>query len=394
MKIAILYDVIYPLSIGGGEKINWEVGRRLAQRGHDVWLVSSKMWEGPARMTQDGMIYAGICRWLKRTNNLGNRSPLQLLLFAVAVFRFLRKERFDAVLCNAFPYLSALTACAAGWFRPVPMSITWYEARGFRVWWKYAGFPGLLAAVLERMTVHTSGHHNTISGFTAERMRLKLGIPPEQISVLPAGVNVDEIRPDGPVIKNKEILYVGRLVKHKRVDRLVEAFAQIAADFPEHTLRIIGPGAERPALEDQVRNAGLAGRVQFEGTIPGDRLHELFRRAQVFVLPSDQEGFGMVLIEAMAAGTPVLAQRAASSAAASIITHGQSGLLFESVSELAAQLRDVLSQPELAASLITGGQAEARRYDWDQVIVPAFEKYLSEIVSDRENNNRRRYATL
>jgi glycosyltransferase involved in cell wall biosynthesis len=384
MKIAILYDVIYPQSIGGGEKINWEVGRRLAQRGHEVWLVSSKMWEGPAQMERDGMIYAGICRWLKTTNNLGNRSPLQPLLFAFAVFRFLRKERFDAVLCNAFPYLSCLTACAAGWFRPVPLSITWYEARGFKAWQKYAGLPGLLAALLERMTVHTARHHNTISGFTAERMHRDLGIPAEQISIVPAGVNVNEIRPSRPVTKNKEILYVGRLVRHKRVDRLVEAFAQIAADFPEHTLRIIGPGAERPALEEQVRKAGLASRVQFEGTLPVDLLHELFRKAQAFVLPSDQEGFGMVLIEAMAAGTPVLAQRAEFSAASSIITHGQSGLLFESVSELAVQLRNILSQPDLAASLVTGGQAEASRYDWDQVIVPTLEKYLSEVAADRK----------
>ncbi|MBM4153132.1 MAG: glycosyltransferase family 4 protein, partial [Kiritimatiellaceae bacterium] len=309
MKIAILYDVVYPKSIGGGEKINWEVGRRLADRGHEVWLVSSKMWDGPARMEQDGMVYAGICRWLKATNSLGNRSPLQPLLFAGAVFNFLRKEQFDAVLCNAFPYLSCFTACAAGWFRPVPLSITWYEARGWTAWWHHAGFLGLLAATLERMTVYTAKYHNTISNFTAERMHRKLGIPSASIALVPAGVNVAEIRPSGPVTKKKEILYVGRLVKHKRVDRLIDAFAQISKEFPDHIVRIIGPGSERPALESQVEALGLTGRVRFDGTVAADVLHDHFQCAQIFVLPSDQEGFGMVLIEAMAAGTPVLAQR-------------------------------------------------------------------------------------
>ncbi len=385
MKIAILYDVIYPQSIGGGEKINWEVGRRLAKRGHEVWLVSSKMWDGPDQMKQDGMLYTGICRWLKTTNNLGNRSPLQPLLFAAATFRFLKKERFDVVLCNAFPYLSCLTARAAGWFRPVPLTITWYEARGVKAWWKYAGFAGLPAAVLERMTAHTARHHNTISEFTAERMHRKLGIPPEQTAIIPCGVDVDDIRPAQPVTKRKEIVYIGRVVRHKRVDRLVDAFAQIAADFPEHTLRIVGPGGERPALELQAQKAGLAGRVQFTDTLTGDALYDAFRQAQIFVLPSDQEGFGMVLIESMAAGTPVLAQRAEFSAASSVITHGQNGLLFASVSEMAAQLRDVLTKPDLAAALTAGGQALADQYDWERVIIPAMEKYLFTIAAGREN---------
>jgi len=381
MKIAILYDVIYPQSIGGGEKMNWEIGRRLAKRGHEVWLVSSKMWEGPAQMEQDGMLYTGICRWLKTTNNLGNRSLLQPLLFAVATFRFLRKERFDAVLCSAFPYLSCLTARAAGWFQPVPLAIAWYEARGLKAWWKYAGLAGLPAAVLERMAARMTRHHNTISTFTAERMHRKLGIPVEQTEIISAGVDVDRIRPSGAVAKRKEILCVGRVVRHKRVDRLVDAFTQIAADFPEHTLKIIGTGAERPAMEERVRNAGLDGQVKFIDTLPVDALYETFRQAQVFVLPSDQEGFGMVLIEAMAAGTPVLAQRAELSAASSIITHGRDGLLFDSVSELAAQLRDVLTQPELAAALTAGGRVSADQYDWDKVIIPTVEKYLLTLQS-------------
>jgi glycosyltransferase involved in cell wall biosynthesis len=163
----------------------------------------------------------------------------------------------------------------------------------------------------------------------------------------------------------------------------VEAFAQIAADFPEHTLRIVGPGGERPALELQAQKAGLAGRVQFTDTLTGDALYDAFRQAQVFVLPSDQEGFGMVLIESMAAGTPVLAQRAEFSAASSVITHGQNGLLFASVSELAAQLRDVLTKPELAAALTAGGQALADQYDWERVIIPAMEKYLFTIAAGR-----------
>lgn len=376
MKIAILYDVAYPYSIGGGEKINWELGRRLARRGHEVWTVSSHMWDGPAEFERDGMRYAGICRWLKTTNNLGNRSALQPFLFALAVFRFLRRARFDAVMCNAFPYLSCVAARFAAFFNPAALVITWYEARGWKAWWNYAGFLGLPAAVLERLTARLFPRHNTISDFTAERMTRLLGIPAERIQVVPCGVDVEEVRPGEPAVKKKEILYVGRVVKHKRVDTLMDAFFDLAQEFPDYNLKIVGPGAEREALQEKAQSAGMSSRVIFLDTLTGPPLYAEFQQAHVFVLPSDQEGFGMVLLEAMAAGTPVIAKKAEFSAVSSVIRHGENGLLFATRAELAEQIRILLTDRALYNKLLDGGCETAARYDWDTKIVPDMERHL------------------
>lgn len=384
MRIAILYDVIYPYSIGGGEKINWEIGRRLARRGHEVWQVSSRMWDGPADMDRDDMHFAGICRWLNTTNNLGNRAALQPFLFAAATFDYLRRHPFDVIICNAFPYLSCFTARLAGLTNPTPMTITWYEARGLRAWMRYAGLFGLFAAGLERLTARLGRFHNTISEFTEDRMIHQLGMPRDSIRIVPCGVDVAELRPSGPIAKRKEILYVGRVVKHKRVELLVDAFVALSHEFPDYTLKIIGPGAERPALEAKVRDSGLMARVRFVDTLVGAPLYDEFRQAKVFVLPSDQEGFGMVLIEAMAAGTPVIAKRAEFSAASTVIQHGENGLLFSTPAELILRLREVLTDDVRYGELVTHGHETAARYDWESVVIPCLERYLADVVQGTE----------
>jgi len=384
MKVAILYDVIYPFSIGGGEKINWEAARRLAARGHDVYLVSSKMWEGESVLEREGVHCVGICRWLTTSNNLGNRSCLQPFLFALSVFTYLRKNRFDVVSSSAFPYLSCLTAKLAGWLNPAPLVITWYEARGFSGWKSYAGiFFGVCAAILEKGTTLLSTYHITISDYTAGRMAKILAVPKQNISVIGCGVDIEVLQPQRPVAKEKTILYAGRIVRHKRVDLLIDAFAALAADFPEYRVKIIGPGAEKAALQDKVRADGLGERVQFVDTLEETALYEEFRKASVFVLPSEQEGFGMVMIEAMAAGTPVIAKIAELSAASSLIRHESTGLLFSTKEELAACLRRVLSDETLRCRLVMGGKEEARQYDWETSIIPKTEEYLEAVARQR-----------
>jgi len=381
MKIAILYDVIYPFSIGGGEKINWEAARRLAARGHEVYLVSSKMWEGEPVLDREGVHCVGICRWLTTLNNLGNRSWMQPFLFALSAFIYLRKNKFDVVSCSAFPYLSCLTAKLAGWLNPAPLVITWYEARGYAGWKSYAGiFLGFCAAFLERWTALLSPHHITISDYTAARMEKILAIPRQKITVIPCGVDIQDLQPKLPVPKEKTILYVGRLVRHKRLDSLIDAFSLLAADFPDYRVKIIGPGAEKASLQEKAQANGLGERIQFQDTLDTQALYEEFRKAAVFVLPSDQEGFGMVMIEAMAAGTPVIAKIAELSAASTLIRHESTGLLFSTEAELAECIRRVLTDETLRCRLITGGREEAKQYDWETSIIPKTEEYLEAVA--------------
>jgi len=392
MKIAIVYDVIYPFSIGGGEKNNWEIAHRLADLGHEVSLVTSHMWAGD-RMTERSLVKCvGVCKWLGASNHLGNRSILQPLIFAWGTYRFLRRKHldFDVVLCCAFPYLSCLAAKAAIGRHSTPLAIMWYEARGMRAWVAQAGIAfGCAAAFFEKIVSWLSPFNQTISEFTAQRMVKLLHMRPDSITVIHCGVDVRSVIATKATEKEPIILSVGRLVRHKRTEMLLEAFAYIADSFPEHRLHIVGKGVQRDALEKLAAALGLAGRIRFLDTLSTEDVYKQFGKAQAFVLPSEQEGFGIVVIEAMAAGTPVLARRAPLSAAADIIADGEDGLMFETTHGLAEKLRAVLSDSRLSATLIEGGLRTAAAHDWDKEIVPSMERWLSSISSKRTSLSQR-----
>jgi glycosyltransferase involved in cell wall biosynthesis len=141
------------------------------------------------------------------------------------------------------------------------------------------------------------------------------------------------------------ILYVGRLSVEKGVDVLIDALHR--TPDPPHC-DIVGDGAERAALEARVDHLGLAGRIRFHGMLPEHEARRRIGHARLLVIPSVcNEGFPLVLREAMALGVPVVASRIGS--LAEIVTDGRTGRLFDvgCPDALAATLREVLDAPAL-----------------------------------------------
>lgn len=381
MKVAIVYDVAYPYRHGGGEKRNWEIARRLAVRGHETWLVSMQMWDGPAEMVREGVNCVGICPYKPKYFGKGRRSALQPFYFAAHLFSYLKRSDFDIVDCSSFPYLPCLAARAALLLRKKPrLVVTWYEARGLRRWIEHRGVLGPAAWLCEIWAAKVTRFNVAISNFTRDRARKVLGLA--DASVIPCGVQVR-----GDVGKHaaraKQILYVGRLVNYKRVDLLIEAFGDIAPRFPEHILKIVGNGCMREELEQLAARRGLAERVFFKEGLSDDELQREYESSATFVLPSEQEGFGIVLLEAMAAGTPVLVCRAPNSAATEFVNDGENGLVFESRAELAGKLGLLLEDQALWGKLSGAGLQTARVYDWDNAVVPQLESYYHSCLAVR-----------
>jgi len=148
----------------------------------------------------------------------------------------------------------------------------------------------------------------------------------------------------------RTLVALGRLERVKGFDLLLEAFARIAASHLDWTLRILGEGPERAALEAQVVRLGLAGRVLMPGRV-AEPAPEL-AAAHAFVLSSRREGFPNALLEAMACGLPVVAFECPSGPA-EIVSHGRDGLLVpaEDVARLATALDQLLGNPEERARM-------------------------------------------
>jgi glycosyltransferase involved in cell wall biosynthesis len=168
------------------------------------------------------------------------------------------------------------------------------------------------------------------------------------VAVVPNGVTLPERAPERPAGAPAPagpftILYAGRLRTRKAVAVLLEAFARLRERVPEARLVLVGDGEQRPALEAQAGRLGIADAVSFEGGRPHGAMPEYYRAADVFCLPSLYEGFPLAILEAMAAGLPVVATAVAGVPEA--VADGTTGRVVPA--EDAPALADVLA--ELAA---------------------------------------------
>lgn len=140
----------------------------------------------------------------------------------------------------------------------------------------------------------------------------------------------------------KVLLYVGRLAKEKRIDRVINAYRNLTETFPDSILAIVGSGPEQAVLKDMAEGFGLEDNILFVGRCEGNQLGGWFRIGSVFVLASEYEPFGAVVNEALLAGLPVVCSHRAGSRV--LISHGYNGAVIDAQNEqlLSSSLRSLL----------------------------------------------------
>jgi glycosyltransferase involved in cell wall biosynthesis len=144
----------------------------------------------------------------------------------------------------------------------------------------------------------------------------------------------------------REVLFVGQLIERKAVELLVEAFAGVAAEFPQVRLALIGAGLQEESLRAQISRLKLEGRVFLEGTVNSAAIDARIRQAAVLVLPSHFDGWGLVVNEALAGGVPVIVSEACG--AADLVRGSSEGIVVPAGDQAALQsaLRQMLRAPE------------------------------------------------
>jgi glycosyltransferase involved in cell wall biosynthesis len=225
---------------------------------------------------------------------------------------------------------------------------------------------------LERRNVRRAPLVLTTSDYCRRAIGRHYGVAPAQVRVVPEGIDLPAWRaaveaPGGPEREGQTILCVARQYPRKHVADLLRAFARLAPRFPRARLVVVGDGPEHPRLRALAAALGLGPRALLLGALPDDALVAWYRRAGIFCLPSVQEGFGIVFLEAMAAGLPIVA--AASAAVPEVVPDGQAGALVPpgDVPALVEALAALLASPPLRARLGSFGRSHVSRYDWDTV---------------------------
>jgi glycogen(starch) synthase len=186
-----------------------------------------------------------------------------------------------------------------------------------------------------------------------------------KIRVVPNGIDVGAVRAAEPEQRSRPyVLGLGRMVPQKGFDLLIDAFAMVAPEHPDVELVLAGDGPERAALERRAHSGPCADRIRFIGGVPHSHAASLFRGSSAFVLPSRHEPQGIVVLEAMAAGTPLLATRVGG--VPETVRDGENGLLVDggSADALAAGLRAMLADPAGARERAGRAAREVERFDW------------------------------
>ncbi|MFO7965717.1 MAG: glycosyltransferase [Desulfobacterales bacterium] len=228
------------------------------------------------------------------------------------------------------------------------------------------------------------------SSATAAAVHKMAGIDP---TIIPMGVDTDFFRPKKKKKTEKElngrwertILFVGRLIDWKGVDNLVRAMPLVLAKFPASRLIVVGEGLERQRLENLSRELGVAGSIDFTGGLSQNEIVDYYRMADVFVLPSiinekgETEGLGVVLLEALACGVPVVGTKVGG--IVDIIAHEKTGLLVpqKSPEKLAGSIVRLFEEDALRqATAKNGREFIEARFSWN-VISDAFIKTYNSI---------------
>ncbi|MFY4814164.1 glycosyltransferase family 4 protein [Haloarcula sp. AONF1] len=363
MDICFISNVIYPFITGGAEKRIHEIGTRLADKGHEVTIYGRHYWDGPAETTHEGMTLRAVAPEAELYDE-DRRSITEAIDFAVRALPPLRRRlsdgEHDLAIASVFPYFPVLATKLASLGTSTPVVTTWHEVWG-EYWEEYLGLLAPGGKITEQLTARTPQHPIAVSGITADNLAA-IGPAREHIEVVPNGLDTEQVRTATQPDSGYDIVFAGRLIEHKNVDILLEAFDRVA-DKHAVTLGIIGDGPERDRLDRKRDSLTHGDRVSMLGFLDDyeDVLGHM-RAADIFASPSTREGFGITFVEAMAADCTVIAADHPDSAADEVI--GDAGFLVDpTVDSLTERLDATLGGERPSANPVE----RAEQYDWDAV---------------------------
>lgn len=367
MKILIISEMSVPYSIGGGEVRYALLARELAKRGHDVTWLSMRQRRSPDEDMIDGVRYL---HRGPRITNPPSRPLAAMVRFMLTAFFHILTHRYDIIDTQTYaPLPPVWLACLLSRQKMVatihdtsskPTATSggddqWLSARDR---WIVRPIEKLLYRLPYRKIV-------AVSRAVADDLLNRFRVKPSRITVVPNGIDVATI--DAAPVSDKpvDLLFVGRVIPHKHVEDFLEAVARLVAarrsgGGPPIAAAVVGGGPLIPRMRQKAESLGLAHEVEFTGDLPVHaEVVGRMKAARVLVLPSTREGFGLVLAEAMACGTPCVAYDVPP--VRETLADGEAGLLAppRDVESLTAAIATLLGDAAVREPLIEAGRHQA-----------------------------------
>ena len=310
MKIAFAYDAPYPWHVGGIESMNYNEAEELA-KGNEVHYFTMK-WPG---MKGDEFVRSGIRYHAMvetdqaRLYRHGRRSIREALVFTASTLGIFR-HRFDVVIANEFPILHLPILKLYCMLSGCKLIVNVYEVWNRKYWTQYLGLlPGLLASAYADASLKVADAYVTISSTTMNNLTA-IGVKRRRVSVFSPVIDDRFISGiDAGSKKGKSIIFWGRLIKEKRIDKWLMVVRQMSRKMHGLHAVIIGDGPERKDIQAEIRKLGLEGVVELRHSYSNTDRKALFsavKDAGLLLQMSEREGLSMIVLESIALGTPVL----------------------------------------------------------------------------------------
>lgn len=342
-RICIVFDCLYPCTIGGGERYYHDLSKLLADRGYAVTYLTRRQWDRDPVSGFDWLEVIPVSPRGALYKN-GSRRMLPPVLFGLGVLIHLLRygHRYDAVHTGAFPYFSLIASAIVRPLKGYALVADWWEVWSEEYWQTYIGRLGKIGSLVQRMAArlpHTALCTSDLHAARLERLgrasTVYRGLSPIAPTAMPR-----------PAASPPTLISIGRMIPEKRSDLTVDAFLIARRTYPDLRLCFIGDGPERQGLTAKVRDLGLEDAVDLHGFVEAGLLEELLGAASVLIHPSAREGYGKVVIEAAAVGVPTILAPGVDNAAVELIEPGVNGVVSDAATaeSLATAISSVIER--------------------------------------------------
>ncbi|MGH2947793.1 MAG: glycosyltransferase family 4 protein [Solirubrobacteraceae bacterium] len=363
MRICLVYDCLFPWTVGGAERWYRNLGERLAADGHEVDYLTLRQWERGIDASYAGVRVLPVGPRMQLYTGTRRRILPPLVFGAGVAWRLARYGRdYDVVHTASFPYFSLLAAGALRRLAGYALVVDWHEVWSRDYWREYLGRAGAVGHAVQAACMRIPQRAFCFSRL--HRDRLLAGRVRGDVTVLEGEYAGDlEPPPESPPAE-PVVVFAGRHIPEKRAPAVVPAVRRARVTIPELRGEVYGDGPERDAVLDAIDREGMREVVDAPGFVASEVVDAALRRALCLVLPSRREGYGLVVVEASAHGTPSVVVRADDNAAVELVDDGENGVVAASASpdDLAAAIIRVHAEGEaLRASTRAWFARNARR---------------------------------
>jgi glycosyltransferase involved in cell wall biosynthesis len=378
VRVCIVYDCLYPHTIGGAERWCRNLAEHLAASGHEVTYVTLRQWDRADEPLVPGVEVVPAGPRMALYGGSGRRRLLPPIVFGLGVLRHLLRHggRYDVVHTASFPYFSLLGAAIARRRSGYRLVVDWHEVWTRGYWRDYLGpVAGTIGWWVQRTCLRVPQRAFCFSRLHERRLH-ELGVRGE-VTRLEGQYRSPHVasqpQPARPVV-----VYAGRHIPEKRALTLVPALVQARERLPELRAEIFGDGPERNELLAEIEEQHLGGIVSAPGFVDADILEDALSSALCLALPSSREGYGLVVVEAAARGVPTIVVAGPDNAATELVEESVNGAIAPSAApeDLAAAIARIHEAgPALRASTLDWFRRNSERLSLDHSLEIAAAAY-------------------